>query len=72
MNWINPREQLPETCGEFLIIHKYYGVLKKSVEYEVVFYDGEKTWWGNDISYSTEQVMAWCELPDFPNFIEVK
>ena len=72
MEWNNPLEQLPEKCGEYLVVHKYYGILKRELEYEVVFYDGEKTWWGSQVSYSTSQIVAWCKLPELSCFVEVE
>ena len=69
-DWYDSNKQLPAIYGEYLIIHKYTGVLSKKYSLEVVFYDDNGTWWGNKSSYSSKEVLAWCELPPLPSFLE--
>lgn len=69
-DWYDPRKQLPAIYGEYLIIRRYTGILSRKYTFEVVFYDDMNTWWGNENSYSNEEVFAWCELPTLPQFLE--
>lgn len=69
-DWYDPRKQLPAIYGEYLIIRRYAGILSRQYAFEVVFYDDVNTWWGNEDSYSNEEVLAWCELPTLPQFLE--
>lgn len=69
-DWYNPKEQLPAIYGNYLVIHKYNGILSREYDFEVVFYDDSGIWWGNKVSYTTEDILAWCELPALPDYLE--
>ena len=69
-DWFNPQEQVPAIYGLYLVIHKYNGVLSRKYDYEVVFYDDNGVWWGDKVSYLTDDIFAWCELPALPKYLE--
>lgn len=69
--WMKPSEMLPAIYGYYFAIVPYTGPLNRKYDLEVLFYDNSGIWWGNKVSYLDKDILAWCDLPDLPDWLEV-